>query len=58
MKNKKKFSIDVTQEEIDKLSRTLTWVKEACQMSKDEELTIDKILFKLRRPARSSADRS
>jgi hypothetical protein len=48
MKNKKKFSIDVTQEEIDKLSRTLIWVKEACQMGKDEELTIDKILFKLR----------
>ena len=48
MKNKKKFLIEVTQEEIDKLHRTLAWVKEACQMSKGEELTIDKILFKLR----------
>jgi len=52
-----KINIEASIEEADKISRTLSWVKIACHMSKDEEKTIDQFLYKIR-VAKKSLGRS
>ena len=46
---KNEFKLRLTESELDKLQRTMSWVKVACRTTEEELLLIENILHKIRK---------